>query len=851
MIVRTDYQSSVAPAASATSATSASTAALAAQPPVATRGGFTLIEMLVSSAIVSIIMLLFAQVFTLASSSITDQRALARNAQQARAFSQVLRSDLGFRTFRQRTDAQPLDVNSVMGSYSASEQPSPAAATAIRQLLTGTYDLSPTGIVPLAPGDEVDKRQSGYFYVSENDPNDDTDDVMQITIFIDDLGKVEPSLQAYYGGQTRALPYPGYGGPPTLDGNNSSFADGARNNGRVDNQPDNDDGFGPVGQLNQGGGYDPATPGGTANQRLRSRAAEVVYFLRGGNLYRRSMPLRDEPNATRQALAAGQPRMGNTGLGDRFLSDAGFVSPVSADGTNSFGIPGSYVSPGGNTFWNEQDLSAARVPYDVQYNGNRSSGNGGAAAAAFSSGLWINSTLSLDNSLGPANRPLALPWMRFGHYGYTASGILGGDRLIGRPREYGVTQLNGDAVPTFFGRFTHAETSDSKFIYPGTEAGPMDPIDPMLDRGSVAVPDSDTGQLGSQNYELRVGAVGNESLFNGERAGTDLLLSGVTAFDIEFWDSLQQQFVDIGRPAVPSSPSQWSSAQQTQSVAPGLPGYNVEFYGPGYLPSESTSNPAFNNVFDTWHTDCDISFINPADGSILPHGDGVADLPPYRSLQVDHRPLLQVGTGAFNGVGNYSIAAGTAAFWQTNQGAVQTDYNPSPFGVRQAANLDGVNLANSIIGSVVFANPLIEPYVETTFEVPAANYTTGDGMSTQSARPRVPRVGAGYRTISPGVATSMLSQLAYMQPGPAILFNGAIAFRCVGFNDLDSDGFPDVGLDQPRWPTTPGDRVQDGELVWEAFDNRAGLKKMRITIRYNDAESGNPRQVSLVHSFVE
>ena len=812
------------------------------------RGGFTLIEMLVSSAIVTIIMLLFAQVFTLASSSITDQRALARNAQQARAFSQVLRSDLGFRTFRQRTDARPLDVNSIMGSFDGTaEPPVQVDATQLRQFRTGTYDLSPTGLVPLAPGDEVDKRQAGYFYVSENDPNDDTDDVLQLTILIDDLGKVEPSLQGFYGGQTRALAYPGYGGPPNLNGNATSFAAGNRNNGRVNNQPDNDDGFGPTDTLSDTGGYDPAAPGGQSNQRLRSRAAEVVYFLRGGNLYRRSLPLRDSPNATRQALAAGQPRLGNTGLGDRFLSVGGFVSPISADAANSAGVPAGYVSPGGSSFWAEHDLSASRTPYDVQYNGGRSVGNGSPTppGAPFSSALWINSTLSLDNSLGPANRPLALPWMRFGHYGYTASAILAADRLIGRPREYGVTQLGGTDVPAFIGRFTHAETSDPAFLHPGQEGNST--TDPMLARVAVAVPGSATGQAGVQNYETGFGAAGSETALDGDREGADLLLSNVTAFDIEFYDSLQQQFVDLGRTAT-SGPSQWAQSQQTQNIAVGLPGSNVEFYGPGYLPGASVSNPAFNNVFDTWHTDCDMTFQLPG-GGILPHGDGVADLPPYRSLQVDNRPLLQAGS--FNGVGNYNLAAGVAAFWQTNQGAVGTNYDPTPFGVRQAANLDGVNLANPIIGSVVFANPLLEPYVETTYDVPAALFPNGeDGMSS-SARPRVPRVGAGYRTVNPGTGSLTISQLGYMQPGPAILFNGSIAFRCVGYTERNGNGVPDTGLDQPRWPTTPGDRVTDGELVWEAFDNRAGLKKMRITIRYNDAESGNPRQVSLVHSFVE
>jgi hypothetical protein len=40
-------------------------------------------------------------------------------------------------------------------------------------------------------------------------------------------------------------------------------------------------------------------------------------------------------------------------------------------------------------------------------------------------------------------------------------------------------------------------------------------------------------------------------------------------------------------------------------------------------------------------------------------------------------------------------------------------------------------------------------------------------------------------------------------------------------------------------------------VTWEAFDNRIGLEMIRITIRTRDTTTGNPRQFSLTHSFVE
>ena len=836
--------------------------------PAASRGGFTLIEMLVSSALVTIIMLLFSQVFSLAASSITDQRSLARNAQQARAVSQVLRSDLEFRTYRQASDARPLDANSVMGAYNAAvESTTPSTATFERHAAQSAFQVDPTGIVPLAPGDTVDKRQAGYFYVSENDPFDDTDDVVQFTIQIDDLSKVEEGLETFYGGQSEPLPFPGGGdGVPDLAGDDSSFASapaapfdfGGYNAGPATNQPDNDDGFGPSATLAVPNGYLPAGPHVYSNNLTRSRAAEVAYFLRGSNLYRRTAMLRNGPDTGLQALANGQPRMGSSGLGDRYLSTGATIGGSSV----GYSQPSGYEvieAAGGNSFWTDQDLSATRLPVESQYNGipNGVAG-GGPSAYTWASGLWINSTLGLDNTLGRTNNPIALPWMRFGHYGYESAAIATSgstltDRLIGRPREYGTTTFAGATVPAFIGRFTHGETSDAVFDYPGLQTAPgTSGTEPMYGAVQVAVPNSAVGTPGQQRFQVRFDPGSGERDLLGTRDGADLVLSNVTSFDVEFWDDAQGQFVDLGRPPVAGQPSLWTKDRQTEwtvdgtgapvaaPILDGLPGAGLRFYGPF-----GATDISRNNVFDTWHPDCDMT---PAliSGAVLPNGDGVADLPPYRNLQNDVETLYRAGS--FNGVGNYTFNSGSnvPAFWQPFGTAAAT-YIPDGFNT--AANLDTTNLTPSILGSVVFANPTIEPYVESVNRVPQASPPPGDD-GLQAPRPRLPRVGAGYRNPPAPENGNAQSLVSYLQPGPAILFNGTVAFRCVGWSD-DGDGIAEQGLQQPRWPTVPGERVRDGELVWEAFDNRIGLKKMRIIIRYNDAQSGNPRQVTLVHSFVD
>lgn len=59
------------------------------------------------------------------------------------------------------------------------------------------------------------------------------------------------------------------------------------------------------------------------------------------------------------------------------------------------------------------------------------------------------------------------------------------------------------------------------------------------------------------------------------------------------------------------------------------------------------------------------------------------------------------------------------------------------------------------------------------------------------------------------------------------------------------------GAVQPAWPRRPGERVSDGGVLWEAFDNRVGLKMIQLTIRYRDPGSNLARQLTIVHSFVE
>jgi len=126
------------------------------------RSGFTLVEMLVSVALVVIMMSMFATVFQLAAGSMGTQRGIAENDQRARSVVTVIQNDLKVRSFK---NLIPFDAYA-----------------------------EPTGPISFAD-------RQGYFYISENELRDDTDDVLQFTVKLDGT-----SNDLYYGKATALFP---------------------------------------------------------------------------------------------------------------------------------------------------------------------------------------------------------------------------------------------------------------------------------------------------------------------------------------------------------------------------------------------------------------------------------------------------------------------------------------------------------------------------------------------------------------------------------------------------------------------------------------------------------------------
>lgn len=313
------------------------------------RQGFTLVEMLVAVTLVLIMMTMFAQIFQMAGNSISKQRGLAENDQRARMLQTIIKNDLDHRTFK-----------TVMPFY--------------------------PGETTTGPG------RDGYFYISENDPKNALDDVLQYTIRIDSTNSSEKLPEPLFFGKAMTL-------PP----NNSSALL------QYPCQPDRDDS-----QL---------VPNGTGT----STAAEISYFVRNGNLYRRQLLVRDPKVGKTQPDTTG----GAGPVADLFTT-------TSSPGYKFFLNSGDAVS-----FWNDFDYSA-------YYTAN---------------GAALSGSESLKNDGLPAGS-LGNPALRFGH-----------DSFSGRPKEF----LNfGGGTPTFIGRYTLEECSHGGFQYPQSFSGAGNQMDPSF-----------------------------------------------------------------------------------------------------------------------------------------------------------------------------------------------------------------------------------------------------------------------------------------------------------------------------------------------------------------------------------
>ena len=455
--------------------------------------GFTLVEMLVAVTLVLLMMTMFAEIFSVATSSLSKQKSLAELDQRQRLTSTLIRADIQERTFKRLVAIHPAEVLSLV-------QNSRNQGTETNQ---------------------------GYFYISENEPYDDTDDVLQLTV-----QRPDASGEMFYG-RARELVDISCVGIITSPPNTPN-----------PNQPENDDG-------------DPTNKIGSSTH------AEIAYFLRGSNLCRRVLLVRDTP------------------------FNAASDSPTTFD---NISLVQTGIYPQGTSFYLKPDNPADRFPNDFDY----------AATYDYGAGrLEFLGGHSLENDNRSASTlVLALPNRRFGFQPTL-------NPKDSRPMEYVGT--------TFIGRFTHQETSDPDFAYPG---------DPGLG------PDGNLATTDDTNPYFRQGltVAPNQVVIpfqDGPRQGEDILMSNVLSFDIKVWDNVLQPpcFVDIGHSGKVGEYAQNPTLSTNKSH-----GNHNTAYGP------RSSN---NRCFDTWHTG-----LNVIDPTTPPYS--VTNPPPFR-------PVLDYGVDGVPG----------------------------------------------------------------------------------------------------------------------------------------------------------------------------------------------------------
>jgi Prokaryotic N-terminal methylation motif len=626
--------------------------------------GFTLIEVLVTLALTMIMMLLFAQIFQIAGNFVTRQKGIGENDQSARILTTVLKTDLEARSMR----------------YLAPFHPNMSAFP-------------------------DDTNRQGYFYVSENNPMDDADDILQFTVSLNTanfLATANPARGTQLSGLATNLPLPwqpnttyvagAYVRPaattstsqptgfiyqttggltsgatePSWDSATLTIGTTVSDSGggtwttaaSATDQPDGDDGVmtylaQPQVPAASAGIETINPPGAGPNNTGASQFAEIAYFLRHGNLYRRVLLIRSPYNSA--------------------------ISPNSSQPVDTVGnplVPGTYPPPPttayANTFWGDFDYAARSLPIAT----------GGTGVAFLGT---TSNEFSLGNN-GTGTYEIGRPDNRFGFdqvYNIPPGTASGTQTYNGVPREFALlynappTNTYASATPVYFGRYTDEETSNTNFLFPG--ALPlMPPITgtPTSPMGSASVLglDSNSYTMWLLNGTPPTAPTASLPFAKGPRRGEDILLTNVVSFDVKLWDNHYSEVAsgyDVNRNGIIDSGPAFADIghgatgdfQQSKNALPVygpniLTGYTVPATGsnswsPAYtnpsntyisnIPAPNTVyNYNYNNVFDTWYRYFNFDNLPRTYDQFDPPPPPPTPVPPNLYAPAPYRPRLGV-----------------------------------------------------------------------------------------------------------------------------------------------------------------------------------------------------------------
>ena len=407
--------------------------------------------------------------------------------------------------------------------------------------------------------------RAGYLYISTNDPSSFYDDLIQFTVDAR-LVQQDQDDSAYYGAAKLFF-------DQIAEANGTPQTTGVLASPQ---QPEADD------------------RDIRLNNVAASSAAEVMMFLRNGNLIRRVSLLRD-PGSVESNGLENQPVSGSQPKND-FIVDASdtrvpagaagggrffYVANPSAvdlsDPTNTNGL----TIVNSDDFLTHFDFSARPILSPP------------APAWSWPTSAQLLGLDALNNEQGADQFPLGIPHNRWGFNSRT-----------GFSREH-----TSGAEQVYLGRFVHAETSDPFFNWPLAQSltaiGNGNPMDAF--NCPVTLPrDADVvTEFNGGNTDAGRG---------GERRVEDVLLTNVHEFRIELWDERLGQYVvpGYGNPTSMNAGEKIGDFHIARSLqVTGNPGGFVNYtWGPlvhGAYGNESGMHfpPLRYNVqpavFDTWH----------------------------------------------------------------------------------------------------------------------------------------------------------------------------------------------------------------------------------------------------------
>ncbi|MGQ0636256.1 MAG: PulJ/GspJ family protein [Planctomycetaceae bacterium] len=399
------------------------------------RAGFTLVEMLVAVGVVVLMMTLFTTIFQMATGAMSKQKALTEGDQRVRMVVTLLRNDLLHRTFTKVAPWLPSEA-------------------------------------PVYPAD-TDLR-FGYFYIAENDPDDDTDDILQLTV------RMTAAEDQVFGRSFAILPDAlGNWGPAVPAAAVTDPTAAPPGNYYWPNQPEFDD------QLL-----------GFQNHAGAEATAEVCWFLRNGTLYRRVVLIRDIPTGT------------PTDALNNSLSTAAYESAGVRNFWTDFDYSAHYetIAPAGPRFHGTNELNPTLAVFPLgnpQYRFGFNIVDGRARQfVQDTGGVWRFFGRFTHNETSYTNAPAAVAPVQFGYPGridanapnpFDPATPLTYNSVTDRFAEYNGSRIAEDVVMTQVHRFDIKVFDEAATYGPDRVPGFVgdDDVDAVIDFDGTGNPDPD------------------------------------------------------------------------------------------------------------------------------------------------------------------------------------------------------------------------------------------------------------------------------------------------------------------------------------------------------------------------